>query len=180
MSAVIVGRPTLYTQEIADLICTRLADGESLRAICRDESLPARCTVITWKNTNEEFCRQYARARDDQVELYADEIIDISDDSTNDYVRRTAQDGSTEMVLDHEHITRSRLRVDSRKWLLSKLKPGTYGDKIQHAPAAGDDNRLKVIVEFVGDPAPAAIEHAPQQRMGGPRQMNSNIIEWKG
>lgn len=84
------------------------------------------------------------------------------------------------MVLDHEHITRSRLRVDSRKWLLSKLKPGTYGDKIQHANAAGDDNRLKVIVEFVGDPAPPQIEHAPQQRMGGPRLMNSNVIEWKG
>lgn len=136
-----MGRPTSYTQEVADLICERLAEGESLRTICLDDALPDRRTVIRWKNANETFRHQYARARDEQAELYADDIVDISDDGTNDYVERTRKDGSVEAVPDYDHIARSRLRVDSRKWLLSKLKPGTYGDKIQHANAAGDGNQ---------------------------------------
>ena len=133
-------RYTAYTQDIADLICERLSDGESLRAICQDENLPDRKTVTRWTNTNEAFREQYRIAREIQIELLADEIIDIADDATNDFIERTRQDGSTEMVVDHENINRSRLRIDTRKWMLSKLKPGTYGDKIQHANAAGDGN----------------------------------------
>jgi hypothetical protein len=135
-------RYTAYTQDIADLICERLAGGESLRAICRgDEKFPSRQTVIHWKNTREDFREQYRVAREDQAELYADEILDIADDATNDFVERIRQDGSTEIVVDYDHIARSRLRVDTRKWMLSKLKPGTYGDKVQHANAAGDGNQ---------------------------------------
>ena len=116
-------RYTAYTQDIADLICERLVDGESLRAICQDENLPHRKTVVRWKNTNPEFREQYRVAREDQAELWADEIMDIADE-----------------YVPHEYINQSRLRVDTRKWMLSKLKPGTYGDKIQHANAAGDGN----------------------------------------
>ena len=86
------------------------------------------------------FYPQYARARELQMEAWADEIVEISDDGTNDWMERQLRDGKTEEVLDHEHITRSRLRVDTRKWIMSKLKPGTYGDKLQHANAAGDGN----------------------------------------
>lgn len=131
-----MARPTIYTQEIADLICERLAGGESLRTICKDESLPARRTVVGWRNTNAEFMRQYARARDDQAELYADEIVDICD----------------ETMADNEHVALARLRVDNRKWILSKLKPGTYGDKVQHANAAGDGN-VAVVFRWADAPA---------------------------
>lgn len=88
----------------------------------------------------DDFAARYVRARELQAEHWADQIVDISDDVSNDWMERNRQDGSSEMVLDHEHVTRSRLRVDSRKWLLAKLRPGTYGDKIQHANAAGDGN----------------------------------------
>ncbi len=140
------GRPAKFTQELADLICERLANGESLRAICTDEALPSRVTVIMWKNTNEEFFNQYARARDDQAELYADDIIDISDTPVVAEKVTTKADGSEEIVTG-DAVDRSRLRVDSRKWLLSKLRPGTYGDKLQHANAAGDGDQ-KVKHEF--------------------------------
>lgn len=88
----------------------------------------------------DDFAARYVRARELQAEHWADQIVDISDDGSNDWMERNRQDGSSEMVPDHEHVTRSRLRVDSRKWLLAKLRPGTYGDKIQHANAAGDGN----------------------------------------
>jgi hypothetical protein len=134
------GRPSAFTQALADLICERLAAGESLRRICIDDNMPDKATVIRWKNSRDDFRDQYARAREDQAELYADDIIDIADDGSNDWMIRELGDGRTEAQIQHEHVTRSRLRIDSRKWMLSKLKPGTYGDKIQHANAAGDGN----------------------------------------
>lgn len=146
-----MGRPSDFTQELADIICERLASGESLRAICRDDGFPDRVTVIRWKNTLPDFRNQYARARDDQADLYADDIVDISDDGSNDWMERKLRNGDVETVLDHEHVTRSRLRVDSRKWMLSKLKPGTYGDKVQHANAAGDGN-TEVVYRWAEKP----------------------------
>jgi hypothetical protein len=109
--------------------------GDSLRTICAEKEFPDRSTVIRWKNSFEAFRSQYARARDDQAELWADEINDIADDGSNDFMEREGK-----KILREEHVQRSRLRVDSRKWLLSKLRPGTYGDKVQHANAAGDGN----------------------------------------
>ncbi len=96
------------------------------------------------------FAARYVRARELQAEHWADQIVEISDDGTNDWVERQMPNGKTETVLEHEHVTRSRLRVDSRKWLLAKLRPGTYGDKLQHANAAGDGNQVTEVVFRVG------------------------------
>lgn len=146
-----MGRSTTFDQDLADEVCRRLAAGESLRKICKTDTMPDRVTVIGWKNTIPQFNIQYARARDDQADLYADDIVDISDDGSNDWMERQGRDGEVEMMLNHEHVTRSRLRVDSRKWLLSKLKPGTYGDKLQHANAAGDGNQ-EVVYRWAEQP----------------------------
>lgn len=136
------GRPTLYTTDLALEICRRLAGGESLRAICRGDEMPHESTVRAWAiDDHDGFYTQYARARELQMEAWADEIVEISDDGTNDWIARQFGQGKIEEVVNHEYINRSRLRVDTRKWLLSKLKPGTYGDKIQHANAAGDGNQ---------------------------------------
>lgn len=143
-----MSRSTTFDQELADEICRRLAAGESLREICQTDTMPSRAAVIGWKNTIPEFNDQYARAREDQAELYADDIVDISDNGSNDWMTRRGRDGEIEVTPNHEHLARSRLRVDSRKWLLSKLKPGTYGDKLQHANAAGDGNLTVNVVKF--------------------------------
>ena len=131
-----LGRPSLYSQELADRICDQLSDGRSLRSICLADDMPAKITILMWLRSKPEFQNQYARAKDESADALADEIIDISDDSTNDYVTRLNYNGpNPERVVDAEHINRSRLRVDTRKWIASKLKPKKYGDltQLQHS-----------------------------------------------
>ena len=73
--------------------------------------------------------QQYARARDFGYEIMADEIIEIADDGTNDWMKRQQRNGSIETVTNKDHLERSRQRIDARKWLLSKALPKKYGDK---------------------------------------------------
>lgn len=119
-----MARPSDYTQEIASEICDRIADGESLRAICRDEKMPSKASVFLWLTKHKEFSDQYARAREEQAESLADEIVQIADDGLND----TYVDENGNKRTDQDVIARSRLRVEARKWVASKLKPKKYGD----------------------------------------------------
>ena len=120
-----------YSQDIADKICARLAEGESLRSICRDDEFPNRCEVFRWlaDDANTAFRDQYARAKEFGIEALADDITEISDDARNDWMERSGEDDRG-WVANGEHIQRSKLRVDARKWLLSKLAPKKYGDKL--------------------------------------------------
>ncbi len=129
------GRPTRCTADTASTICTRLAGGKSLRAICRDDAMPSLSTVMGWlfDGEHEEFSEQYARARKVQAEVLADELTDIADEGSNDFT--TDKDGKE--TVNHEHIQRSRLRVDTRKWVAAKLLPKRYGDKLQHTGEGG-------------------------------------------
>jgi hypothetical protein len=137
-----VGRRSVYTEEAADEICRRIADGETLPEICRDEHMPPRQTVLQWDADNREgFASRYARARDRQIEHWADELLSISDDANNDWMERNDKGGDGWQI-NGEHIQRSRLRSDNRKWLLSKLKPGKYGDRL--AVGGDADNPIKV------------------------------------
>jgi hypothetical protein len=126
-----VSRPSEYTQETALTICERLICGESLRAICRDESMPGLTTVMQWLSRHAEFAVQYAHARDAQADTLADEILEICDDGTNDWMERLNREGKViGWSVNGEAVQRSRLRVDTRKWFASKLKPKKYGDKL--------------------------------------------------
>lgn len=125
-----MGRLTKYTDALGEAICARLAAGESLNAICKDEDMPSKAAVLLWVDEDRSgFADQYARARTRGYQLLAEELLEISDDGTNDYVERENKDGSTYQAVDHDHIARSRLRVETRKWLLSKMLPKVYGDK---------------------------------------------------
>lgn len=126
-----MGRPSEYTTEIASEICERLAAGESLRAICRDDGMPSEAAVRGWVIDNREgFAAQYARAREAQAHSIAEELLEISDDGSNDWMERSGKDGEAGWQLNGEHVQRSRLRADTRKWLLSKMLPKVYGDKL--------------------------------------------------
>jgi len=116
--------------EIADEICLRMLDGESLKAICQDEKMPNRRTVFRWLASDDEFRQRYEIARQMLADLLFDEIKDIADDARNDFMEKLADDGSIERVPDHENVQRSKLRVDTRKWMASKLMPRKYGDRI--------------------------------------------------
>lgn len=119
------GRPSDYTEEMADKICSELADGKSMRAVCKPSSMPDKATVFRWIRTIEEFRHQYARAKEESADALTDEMLDISDDTEKDYI--DTEDGGTR--LNPENIQRSRLKIDTRKWLASKLKPKKYGEK---------------------------------------------------
>lgn len=123
------GRPTKYTQKLADEICDQIAEGKSLRTICVDESMPDKSQIFRWLRKNEDFRDQYARAKEEAVEAMIEDMIDIADDGTNDYMTITKGNHSYN-VEDREVTNRSRLRVDTRKWIVSKLKPKKYGDKL--------------------------------------------------
>jgi hypothetical protein len=134
------GRPSLYTEALADEICSRLATGETLLSICRDDHIPARPTVTSWVlHDREGFSARYAHARELQREVWADEISDISDSAKNDWMERHAKE-DVGWIINGEHVQRSKLRVDSRKWLLSKLDPKRYGDRT-HVEATGKDGK---------------------------------------
>lgn len=129
----------LYSREIADEICERLASGESLISICRDAHMPSDAAVRKWVlGDHDGFSSRYARAREMQLEHLADELLEISDNAHNDWMKRNGYDcPNTELV------QRSKLRSDNRKWLLSKLKPERYGDKLVHG---GDpENPIKSV-----------------------------------
>src|SRR5690606_7206910 len=137
------GRPSLYTEELAEKICARLADGESLNSICKDDGMPSERTVRTWAlDKNHPFSPKYAQAREIGYLKMADELLDIADDGTNDWMVREREDGSSTELVNHEHIQRSKLRVDTRKWLLSKMLPKVFGDKVSTEVTGKDGKDL--------------------------------------
>jgi hypothetical protein len=139
------GRKSTYTRAIADEICHRMSLGETLSQVCRSENMPPKGTVLEWvKDDRHGFSDRYARAREAMLEHWADEIIDIADDSTRDWIARKAKSGETLIVLDREHIERSKLRIDVRKWLLARLKPRTYGDRVTHSGEAESPVQLEM------------------------------------
>jgi hypothetical protein len=134
---VTLGRPSEYTQELADEICAHLSTGESLRTVCRSESMPCTSTIFNWFRKYPDFLEQYARAKAESADAMAEEILDIADDGSNDWMEKHNADGEkTGWQVNGEHIQRSRVRIDTRKWLASKLKPKKYGDKLE---LAGDE-----------------------------------------
>ena len=123
------GRPEEYTLEIAERICAELATGKSLKSVCAQEWAPGLTTVFSWLNRHEEFPKLYARAKQESADAMAEEILDIADDGSNDFMTIT-KGHSTYEVENKEVTNRSRLRVDTRKWLMAKMKPKRYGDKL--------------------------------------------------
>lgn len=99
-----------FNDDIAATICERLADGESLRSICRDETMPSKSSVFKWLGLNKSFADQYARAMEARADSHADDLVDIADNPLLD-----AND--------------KRVRIDARKWVAAKLRPKVYGEK---------------------------------------------------
>lgn len=123
-----LGRPSVFTQDLADHICARMAEGESLRSICRDDNIPHVGTILRWVAQNQLFREQYDAAMEQRAEYLFEEMFEIADETQLDTIETETGDRP-----NAEWISRSRLRVDVRKWALSKMMPKKYGDRIQHA-----------------------------------------------
>ena len=132
------GRPTKYSLTIALEICDRIADGESLVSICRDERMPKKTAVYEWLLRHKEFSDIYARAREDQADTLADEIHAISDELPQQIV-----DDKGKTRYDSAYVQWQKNRVDARKWVAAKLKPKKYSDRIAHV---GDNDADSIQV----------------------------------
>ena len=125
------GRPTDYCEAIADKICEAIVDGKSLRSICKADDMPSVTSVMRWLSKWPEFREQYARARELQADTLFDEMIDIADDGTNDWMERKSAEGENlGWQFNGEAARRSQIRIDARKWMAGKMQPKKYGDKI--------------------------------------------------
>ena len=145
------GRPSDYTDDMGLLICERLADGESLRSIGGDEGMPSQRTIYRWLAVHEGFRQQYARARETQADTIFDEILDIADNSTNDWMEKHGDQGENIGWRENgEAMQRAKLRVDARKWMASKLAPKKYGDSqlLKLAGEEGGPIQAAVAVTF--------------------------------
>jgi hypothetical protein len=123
---------TEFQEEQFHTVCERMAEGETLSAICKDGDLPSRTTFLRWVRNDDSRKRAYQLARQAQADFYFDQIKDLAFDGARDTI--TNDRGSA--VCDHEWIGRSRLKVDSLKWLASKLDPIKFGDRMPEVVAA--------------------------------------------
>lgn len=141
-----------YTEEVADIICERIANGESLKAICDDETMPSKPAVFRWLAANETFRNRYALARETQADALFDDILTIADNGQNDWMEKNFGE-DTRWVENGEALRRSQLRIDARKWMAGKLRPKKYGEKIDHTHAAPDGGAIvfKTVYETRGD-----------------------------
>lgn len=116
------------------------------------EGMPSVRTVLRWLREDKDgFCAQYARAKEEQADMMIEEMIDISDDGTNDLM--TIEKGDMSYEIENKEVTnRSKLRVDTRKWIASKLKPKKYGDKLEHTGKDGGpiehDHKFKITLNL--------------------------------
>jgi hypothetical protein len=138
------GRPLEYTQEMGDYICELVSShGYGLMKLCKlYPELPDKVTINRWRYRVQEFRIQYAQAKIIQADILAEECLEIADDDSND--TKLTHEGDE--VCNTEFIARSRLRVDTRKWLASKLLPKQYG---QQAEEQKGDN--KSVIELLID-----------------------------
>lgn len=165
-----MGRPSTFTDEIFGVICDRLANGETLSQICRDGQMPDRETVKRWTRNDDGRRRQYDMARQDGMDALADTIVDISWDTSND---TTVTERGTP-VANHEWIARSRLKVDTIKFLMSKINPARYGDKL---PEAIQARQIEAEEQRAIAPPIQLIERIILEPGGGDEHLQCRIAE---
>ncbi|WP_106797294.1 terminase small subunit protein [Rhizobium sp. H4] len=145
-----MGRPSKFSQALAEKICDRIADRESLRSICRDEAMPAKSTVLSWLADEDKaaFRARYALAREILADGFVDELVEIADDSSNDWIEKKNAAGETTGWQENgEAIRRSQLRIATRQWVAEKLRPKKYGAKIE--PEQGVTGEVSQLLEDI-------------------------------
>lgn len=151
------GRPTKYTPLLADKICFHIASGESLLALCKRTGMPTTSTIYKWLNEYPEFSDKYRRAREEQADYYADDIISIADNCT----------------ADSAEVAKAKLRIDARKWYVTKVAPRKYADRViqniaLHTTLATDVP--KGLGDFYADQAETDAEPSAETILGDQSQ----------
>jgi len=142
------GRPTLYNIELATEICEAVGSTSTgLKVLCdQNDSWPTAQTVYNWLRNNTQFFDMYQKAKKNQVQVLVDEILEISDDTSRDAIVNKHGDE----VHNAEYVNRSRLRVETRKWIAAKLVPRLYGERIISENENNQENaQLKQEIEML-------------------------------
>lgn len=138
------GRPTTYSEELANKFFAKLKLGKSVKTICRSDDMPSKGTIFNWLTDVDGFLDKYELNKRIGIEALMDEAIDIADDGTNDFMEDEYMKGKTPgYQLNGENIQRSKLRVDTRLKIAAKLIPKKYGDKLD---VVSDGEKLEGLV----------------------------------
>ena len=141
-----MGRPSKFSKALVNRILDGLRDGKSLRDSCKLENI-SHSTFLHWlRSDNDEFdnkklINQYVRAKEVGADVIFDDMIAIADDSSNDTI--VTEKGFK--IENKEWVSRSKLRIDTRKWVLSKLNPKKYGDKVDSEESDYKDGKVEII-----------------------------------
>lgn len=144
-----MGRPSIYSTALAAQLCSRIAEGESLRSICRDDAMPSIAVVFEWLAQKPDFAEQYTRAREEQADVHADAIVAIADETPDVEEVLDKHGNVVDIKLHSAYVQWQKNRIDARKWVASKLKPKKYGDRVQVAGEA--ESPIKVEAEIKAD-----------------------------
>jgi hypothetical protein len=146
------GGPIPYSTDLADRVLGELMEGRTLIEVCRLPGMPSEGTVLLWvRRDRDGFAARYREAREIGGQIMADKLILIGDDSRGDYVTRRTADGETIVVVDHDNISRDRLRSENLKWVLTRALPRIYGDRLQiNAKHDASDGWAELLKELDG------------------------------
>lgn len=125
-------------EKIFNSICIKIEKGKPLRQILKEKNMPSTQTFYKWLEESEDKSKRYARACETRSDILFEEILEIADKQDQD-ITITAEGNE---ITNHNVINRSRLMVDARKWILSKMNPKKYGDKLEV------DQKQKQIIQF--------------------------------
>ena len=131
-------------ESIFNEIIKQISEGKSLRAVLRQSDMPDSKTFYKWTDDEKDKSLQYVRACNERSDGIFDDLLTIADATEDDIIM--SEDGK--VVTNHNVIQRDRLRVDARKWALSKMNPKKYGDKVDVTSGGGKIKNESVIVEF--------------------------------
>lgn len=155
------GRPSKFTPEIAAEICSRIAKGEPLRQICRDEHIPEWRTVYDWQDRDKEFYARIAHARELGEEAIAQECMEIADSAKNDWMETHGQD-DVGYKLNGEHVQRSKLRIETRLKLLAKWNPRKWGEKVDLNHGVQPENPLATLLQRIAGTGLPVVKDKPE------------------
>lgn len=124
-----VGRPSIYNKQLVDYICEQVSQGKSLRQVAKQDGMPARSTIFAWLYQNRDFSDQYRRAKEFSADAMAEDILDIADENDDDWME-VGSGNNVKTVVNREAVERSKLRVHARTFLMGKMQPKRYGDKL--------------------------------------------------
>lgn len=164
-----------YTLEMAARICDELGEGKSLRSVCKQEGFPCKSVVFKWLCRNPEFEKMYRFATSARADAFAEDMLDIADDGSNDWMETNDPDNPG-YRFNGEHFQRSRLRVDTRKWNAARMNSKRYGDKFDIAHSGSIETISKeALIERLTGLYAAAVSRIDGSRAEGTAGPDSGV-----